>query len=182
VAKQRIRCTVCGAKNDVVDHCRICATLLPGADKRRREGTGGRAFSESVEKERAAWDDYKNGRMSAAARSRRPASLPDAPPSTWGAAARTMLDDDGEALPPHAQFGPPPGGTVIERKPARHGPTVRGTISVLVALVVALAIGYAAWYLLVRDDDPAPVAPATTVVSAPHAVAPSGGITVTFGS
>jgi hypothetical protein len=182
VAKERVRCTVCGAKNDLIDLCRICGTMLPGADKRRREGTGGRAFNDTVENERAAWDDYKSGRMSAAARSRRPASLPDAPPATWGLAQ--LLDDDGEALAPHQQFGPPPGGIVVERKPAPRGPTVRGSISVVLALVAALAIGYGAWYVLVRDDDPAPTPqpPATTAAPAPSALAPGSGITVTFGA
>ena len=81
---------MCGAKNDLVDQCRICATLLPGVDKRRREGSGGTAFHEAVEGEREAWKDYTEGRMSAAARSRRPSSLPDAPPKQWGAATGVL--------------------------------------------------------------------------------------------
>ena len=154
MGKQTIRCTVCGAKNKMVDHCRICATLLPGADKRRREGIGGRSFAVAVEEEQAAWQDYKHGRMSAAARSRRPDALPDAPPATWGleravaAASGSPLGDDGEELPPHAQFGPP-GGAVIIRESAPRGASLRGALMVLVALVIAVAIGFGAYALLV---------------------------------
>jgi hypothetical protein len=166
LAKERVRCTVCGAKNELVDHCRICATLLPGADKRRREGSGGKDFSTTVEEERAAWKDYREGRMSAAARSRRPRSLPDAPPSTWGSAS-ALLDEspDSEPLPPHAQFAPQP--HVVERPAQRSGPTVRGVITVLLALAIAVAVGFGAWYLLVRDDAPAPPSsrPAPVVVT-----------------
>jgi hypothetical protein len=97
--------------------------------------------------------------MSAAARSRRPRSLPDAPPSTW-ASANALLDDspESEPLPPHAAFSPQP--HVVERPARRRGPTIRGIITVILALAIALAIGYGAWYLLVRDDS-APAQPSS---------------------
>jgi hypothetical protein len=64
--------------------CRICGMSLPGAAAlRNRAAEAGPAFKEAVETERAAWRDYSEGKTTAAMRSRRPAELPELPPSAW---------------------------------------------------------------------------------------------------
>ena len=87
VAGKSIRCLQCGAKNDLTAQlCRICGLLTPQAEEIRRRGAGGDGvvFKETVEREREAWREYSAGRSSTAARSRRPAELPNLPPKAWG--------------------------------------------------------------------------------------------------
>ncbi len=86
VAGKGIRCLQCGAKNSpTAEMCRICGMSTPQAAEIRRRGVGGEGivFKETVEREREAWRDYSAGRMSAQARSRRPAELPLLPPNAW---------------------------------------------------------------------------------------------------
>jgi len=86
VAGKPVRCLQCGAKNPLTAQmCRICGLSTPWAEELRKRGAGGDGvvFKETVEREREAWRQHSAGRSTAAARSRRPAELPNLPPSAW---------------------------------------------------------------------------------------------------
>jgi hypothetical protein len=87
MAKVKVRCTGCGAMNrdELADRCRVCGTILADAARRRAAKLGkvseGPAFTDLVENEVAAWQEYAENRNRPGARTRRPTELDDAPPS-----------------------------------------------------------------------------------------------------
>jgi hypothetical protein len=79
MGQSKVRCTLCGAKNDEssVDRCRICGGLLPDAELRRKQvDTAGDTFKAIVEGEVENWRGYESGELDSTKRSRRPAELP----------------------------------------------------------------------------------------------------------
>jgi hypothetical protein len=77
MAKEKVRCLECGAKNadDLAERCRICGGLLPDVVRRRADRLGaitaGPAFNVLVENEVDAWRELER-REDEGPRSRRP--------------------------------------------------------------------------------------------------------------
>jgi hypothetical protein len=78
MAKAKVRCPGCGAVNsdELSDRCRVCHAILPDAARRRAANLDARidgpAFSDLVESEVAAWQEYAEGRNRPGAKTRRP--------------------------------------------------------------------------------------------------------------
>ncbi|MEY2433479.1 MAG: hypothetical protein QOC92_3204 [Acidimicrobiaceae bacterium] len=91
MAKAKVRCTGCGAMNsdELSDRCRVCHAILPDAARRRAANldakTDGPAFSDLVESEVSAWQEYAEGRNRPGAKTRRPAedAAPAPPRRSW---------------------------------------------------------------------------------------------------
>ena len=92
MAKQKVRCVECGAKNtdELAERCRICGGLLPDAVRRRVDRlneVGGPTFNLLVEQEVEAWKELER-RTEDGPRSRRPTEDDSDQPRRWGRRSR----------------------------------------------------------------------------------------------
>jgi hypothetical protein len=81
MAKVKVRCEGCGKMNrdELVDRCSVCGTILADAARRRAAKLGsiseGPTFTALVENEVAAWQEYAAGRNRPGNKTRRPTEL-----------------------------------------------------------------------------------------------------------
>ncbi|HEV3226617.1 MAG TPA: hypothetical protein VGZ52_07275 [Acidimicrobiales bacterium] len=77
----KIRCPGCGKKSTdpMAERCRICATMLPGSQRRLQDQQNaadqGPSFSALVESEVGVWREYEDGGGRRGPKSRRPVEL-----------------------------------------------------------------------------------------------------------